>query len=195
MEYRFNDFMRYDSCEFVREKRYSINADVITKEDLRHVFNSTRINDETYGAPFIQCDSFSKIINIIEVLSENQYIKESDIVELFGFTPRQGNYYFNGCRYLNLVEKGHDGTITLTDRGRLVTRATYKQRQLFLVSYMIEHRIFNHWLLDYLSGHTPDKDRIRNLMRAYNVCGESLINRRSSTVAAWLSWIINLTDE
>lgn len=193
MEYKFNDYLHYDSCEFVREKKYCIDGENITLQDIVEVYKNTKINDNTYGAPFIQCDSFSKIINILEKLEENGSMTEADIVELFGFTPRQGNYYFNGCRYINLVQKDSAGIITLTDRGKELIHLTYKQRQLKIVGYIIEHSLFNHLIKNYIETKTPaDKTYIRRIMKYYEVCQDSLIDRRSSSALSWFNWILGL---
>lgn len=192
MEYRFNDRMRYDSCEFVREKKYCIDNDNITINDIAEVLKDTVVNDDTFGAPFIQCDSFSKIINIIEVLEKNGTMTDPDIVELFGFTSRQGNYYYNGCRYLGLVQKGN-GIITLTERGKELVPLSYKERQLKIVGYILEHSLFYSLMNEYIVNKTPiEKERIKRLMKYYSVCQESLIDRRSSSALSWFNWMIGL---
>ena len=195
MEYKFNDYLHYDSCEFVREKKYCIDNETISFQDIIDVFKNTKINDDTYGAPFIQCDSFSKIINIIEMLEKNGSMTETDIVDLFGFTPRQGNYYFNGCRYINLVQKDNAGNITLTDRGKGLIHLTYKERQLKIVSYIIEHRLFNNLLKTYIdTKKTIERSYVKRMMKYYNVCGEGSIDRRSLTALSWFNWILSLTQ-
>lgn len=191
MEYRFAELKRYDSCQFVREKKYCISNVPITQNDIQTVWKKTKIKDTTYGAPFIQCDSFSKIINILEVLEKNGSMTETDIVDLFGFTPRQGNYYYNGCRYLGLVQKDNQ-MITLTDRGKTLISLSYKDRQLQIVSYILEHSVFHHLMEVYFKYGTLDREYIKKAMQQYQVCQETLIARRSSSAYSWMSWIIGL---
>ena len=40
----------------------------------------------------------------------------------------------------------------------------------------------------------PDKNAITKRMRELNVCGESQIERRASSVSGWLYWIFNLIN-
>ncbi len=193
MEYRFTHPMHYDSCEFVREKRYCIDTEAITLNDIIDVYQRTRPVPEDPDVPFIQCDSFSKIINIIENLGSQESMTEDDISNLFEFTSRQGNYYFNGCRFLKLVKKEQQ-SISLTARGKLVvSRKTHKARQLTLVEYIFEHNVFRAMFEIYLrTRQVPDKNTTMNLMRQFNVCSEALIDRRSRSVLTWFQWIIDL---
>lgn len=202
MEYKFTDLMRYDSCEFVREKKYCIDLDFITFEDIEEVhsevanrwFNSECPNEEeTYGAPFPQCDSFSKIVSIIENLAKRSEMTEADIVELFGFTARQANYYFNGCRYLGMVQKD-GGRISLTERGRCLVGMSYKERQLRIVSYIFEHPLFFDLFIHYQNLGKLERALIKRMMKYYKVCAEGVIDRRSSTVMCWFEWILGLVN-
>ena len=69
--------------------------------------------------------------------------------ELFGFTPRQADYYYNGCRYLGMVQL-QNGKISLTDRGKCLINMAYKERQLTIVGYIFEHTLFYDLFLHYL---------------------------------------------
>lgn len=195
MEYQFLDSNHYDSIAFVREKKYCIEESKITLKDIGEVFSTTKINDDTYGAPFIQCDSFSKIINILEKLKDHESMTEDDIVDLFGFTKRQGNYYYNGCRYLGFVTKDNTGNISLTPRGSELVNLPYKERQLKTVGYILEHRLFHDLMESYLKTNSiPERNYIKRTMKLYQVCKDGLIDRRSASVASWFSWILSLME-
>lgn len=106
------------------------------------------------------------------------------------FEQRQAGYYFNAGRYLFVFEKFSEDKkvlIRLTGLGRKVFKLNYKERQLKLVSLILEHRIFSE-LFDSIiaTGTMPTKTDIAEKMRLFEVCKECLIERRSSSVYGWL---------
>ena len=108
-----------------------------------------------------------------------------EIAQLFGFKERQSDYYFNACRYLGLAESG-----------RRLLKLPYRARQLEYVRLILEHPIFHDLFEAALQiGDVPDKEYVAKKMREYQVCGENLIVRRSSSVRAWLYWILTLVNE
>lgn len=86
-------------------------------------------------------------------------------------------------------------TTKLTEIGVSLCRMTYKERQLKLVSLMVEHRIFADFF-DYVidnNGELPSKQQVCDKMRELNVCkSESTMERRACSVLSWLKWIFNL---
>ena len=119
------------------------------------------------------------------------------IAELMDFELRQSDYYFNAGKYLGLFEKKtEDGQtiVALTNLGNKIYKLNYKQRQLKLVSLILEHQIFAD-LFDLVieNGEIPEKDIIERYMEHYNVCSENVRGRRASSVYGWLVWMFNLT--
>ena len=79
--------------------------------------------------------------------------------------------------------------------GKDTVKLRYKERQLKLVSLILEHEIFNRLFIKvYNSGELPTKEEIQNIMRKNNVCNDGQIVRRSSSVYSWLKWIFNLQN-
>lgn len=193
LEYKFEDLHRYDSIKLLRDQKYSVESTSITENDLDELLNSTIINDNNYGAPFPQCDDFSKIISLIEQLQKKEMSKE-EIKELFGFVSRQADYYFNGVRYLGFADIDK-GRCFLTEKGKKLLEQSYKTRQLLLAKAIIEKTVFNKLLKIYLqTKEVPDNNLIFGIMGEYSDLQEpSMIKRRASTVKSWLNWIILLT--
>ena len=83
----------------------------------------------------------------------------------------------------------------LTSLGKKIYKMQYKQRQLKLVSLILEHQIFAEFFDSIVKnlGELPEKETIQVRMRELNVCNESQIVRRSQSVRCWLKWIFNLT--
>ena len=197
LEYEFTDLRYYNSLRLVQERNYSLEEIEITLDDLYDVWARTKVKPEP-AVTFIQADSFYKVISLVERLNENP-MTSGEIAQLFGFKERQSDYYFNACRYLGLAEKqtDEDGVkVHITASGRRLLKLPYRARQLEYVRLILEHPIFHDLFEAALQiGDVPDKEYVAKKMREYQVCGENLIVRRSSSVRAWLYWILTLVNE
>lgn len=211
LEYKFNDLNNYSSIELVQEKNYTLQDTKITTEDLFKVYKDTKIkiddNMKVYKTPFVQADSFERIISLIDCLKEED-MSSDKIADIMQFDIRQSDYYFNAGKYLGIFEK-YDGEefdeetsqwnkvrkIRLTKKGLEIAKMNYKPRQLELVKLILIHKIFNELFFEtYSTGKLPKKNHIEYLMRKYNVCDEGQINRRAGSVSSWLKWIFKLPN-
>ena len=211
LEYKFNDLNNYSSIELVQEKNYTLQDTKITTEDLFKVYKNTKVtiddNMEVYKTPFVQADSFERIISLIDCLKEED-MSSGKIADIMQFDIRQSGYYFNAGKYLGIFEK-YDGEefdeetsqwnkvrkIRLTKKGLEIAKMNYKPRQLELVKLILIHKIFNELFFEtYSTGKLPKKNHIEYLMRKYNVCDEGQINRRAGSVSSWLKWIFKLPN-
>lgn len=200
-EYRFRSLEDYSSIELVKSKNYSLQDITITIEDLLSVRNNTIIRTDdnmntNQKIPFIQANSMDRIISLLENMYGNP-MTENQIAKLMEFEPRQSGYYFNAGRYLRLFEKFSEDKkvlIKLTPLGKEIFKLNYKERQLKLVSLILEHKIFSE-LFDSIvkNGEMPSKSDITQKMKLFNVCEDGVVERRSSSVYGWLKWIFNLT--
>lgn len=197
MEYEFTDLFSYNSIRLVREKHYSLEDTDITMEALCGAWRQTEVKPEP-DVTFIQADSFEKVISLVENLKDGP-MTAVEIAELFGFRERQSDYYFNACRYLGLAvkERDEDGQIRvfLTKQGRGLLKLNYKSRQMEYVKLILEHQIF-HDMFDLIlrTEEIPDKRTICRRMEELNLCSQSLIERRSSSVVGWLRWMMGLVE-
>ncbi|MEG0978230.1 MAG: type II restriction endonuclease, partial [Bacilli bacterium] len=203
-EYEFENINDYSSIKLIQSKNYSLQDTSITIEELQSVKQKTKIKyddnmlDEKLP-PFIQADSFDRVISLLENMYDNP-MNDEEVAELMHFGSnlsngrpsfRQSQYYINAGRYLGLFEKQKDEdkhvVSCLSKLGKKVYKLQYKERQLQLVSLILEHRIFNE-LFDYVinNGDIPNKELVKDRMRELNVCQESQIDRRSTSVRRWL---------
>ena len=198
-EYRFNTLEDYSSIELIRTKNYSLQDIHISLEDLMDVRRNTIVtksdNMNETDIPFIQADSVNRLISLLENM-ENNPMTHDQIMELMNFVERQYNYYTSAGIYLGIFERSPENrTIKLTRCGEMLCRMKYKERQLKLVSLMLEHQIFAD-LFDFIieNGTQPSRQQVCSRMKELNVCGENetTIGRRSSSVLSWLKWIFNL---
>lgn len=212
LEYKFTDINDYSSIQLVKEKSYSLEETKIYYEDLVETFKSTTVktdDKEKKGiAPFIQANKFERVISLLERIKDEP-LNDEEIAEFMGFgfdenkngtiSYRQSQYYYNAGRYLGIFKKVKSEdkgvVVVLTKLGKSVYDLNYKDRQLKLVSLILEHKIFNDlfiYIMD--TKEYPSKKMIQDLMRKYKVCSEKLIVRRSSSVEGWLKWIFSLLE-
>lgn len=206
LEYEFTELKNYSSIVLVKEKNYSLQDTDITNEDLLNVFRNTKVEytdnlDDSPIAPFVQANSFERVISLLEVLATDNKTKE-EVADIMQFNERQSDYYFNAGKYLGMFEKISDVDelgdrktyMKLTTLGSKIYDMPYKKRQLALVWRILQHQIFNDlFKTAFDSGIIPDKKYVVNKMKELNVCEKSM-GRRSSSVIAWLNWIFSLTN-
>lgn len=202
-EYRFVEINDYSSIELIKTKNYSLQNTTIDIEDLIEVRNNTKIcyqdnQHDDLKVPFIQANSFERVISLLENMKDNTMTKEQ-IAELMVFDERQSDYYYNAGAYLGLFEKKREDKISkvfLTRLGDNVFSLNYKERQLKFVELILKHQIFADCfdMVINSGGDLPDIETIESLMREYNVCNEGQINRRASSVQGWIKWIFNLIN-
>ncbi len=198
-EYKFENDEDYSSIKLVKSKKYSIEDTGIEITDIKDIFDSIEDFEKEPEIAFPQADSFERVINLCELLSDEPKTKEG-ITENYAFDERQTNYYTDAGRYLGLISKEKiDGNIIfdLTDIGRKILSLKYKQRQLEYAKLILRHKVFYEYLKLYFERAekplTIDTVEIMKHCDLYNIESESTYKRRASTVRGWIDWIINLT--
>lgn len=214
-EYKFNDHMRFNSIELVKEARYTLADIRIRRSEVFNIVEQTEpiyndIIDEDAFTPFPQADSLDRLISLLEILGNEEYLTLEEIAEFMEFNIRQSDYYYNACKYLELTEKViTDGVVNvvLTQNGKDFVMMGYRDRILFLCHLLARHHIFREGLLsltdeDLLHFHNNNelyvvaKETIVNMMVLMNiVSSESTANRRAQTVRAWLFWLKDVITE
>ena len=198
-EYKFENDEDYSSIKLVKNKKYSIEDTDIEIADIEYIFNNIKSYTKEPRIAFPQADSFERVINLCELLSEEPKSK-NEITENYAFDERQTNYYTDAGRYLGLISKERkDKNIIfdLTDTGRKILKLRYKQRQLEYVKLILKHKVFYDYLKLYFErAEKPliiDTADIMKNCNLYNIKSESTYKRRSSTIRGWIEWIIELT--
>lgn len=199
-QYQFDDPQNYNSLRLVKQKNYVI-ATEIGLSDVENLLNIVRIIEEPQ-IPFPQANSMSRIINLIELLSEKSMTRQ-DITAEYAFDQRQTSYYTDAGRYLGLIDKSDDGDnnilFELSNRGRHIMTLEYKERQLAIVAQILKHRAFNETLKLHLRyGEMPSIDTIVQIMKQshlYRVESDKTFRRRASTIVGWINWILNIVED
>lgn len=204
-EYVFEDSRDFTSIQLVNKRRYTLDTEVITLEELERLAYNPPDTPPGFGdATFPQADSFSRVVNTCEFIASSGSATKQDISEENGFVPRQANYYADAGNYLGVFDISSCGLVSLTAYGqRLMTLKSWKERKLAFAGLILADGVFRQVFLDYLKlGELPSRERVTAVMvdaRVWGADGEPLnqttINRRASTVLAWVRWIINLVTE
>lgn len=200
-EYRFQNSDEYSSLILVKQKNYSIEDTTLTIGDIQSILQNVKIVEEPENIPFPQADTFSRVINLCELLQQKNMTKD-DVTEKYDFDGRQTDYYINAARYLNLSQKSKEKSETifcLSDFGKKILNLNYKQRQLAYCKCILSHRVFHEVMnLYFSSGEMPDIPTIMSIMKKLNVHGigsKETFKRRAATVSSWIEWIVSLADE
>ena len=199
-QYQFDDPQNYNSLRLVKQKNYVI-ATEICLSDIENLLGTVPEVQEP-EISFPQADSMSRIINLIELLHEKPMTRNSITTE-YAFDVRQTNYYTDAGRYLGLIDKGRDEDnnilFQLSEKGHRIMNLAYRERQLAIVSQILEPKPFRETLKLHLqNGVMPDKNTIVRIMKnsnLYNIGAESTYFRRSSTIIGWTNWILSIIDD
>ena len=200
MEYEFTELDNYSSIRLVREKSYSLEDIDISLEELKTLAKNVNIVAEDSRIPFVQADSFEKVISLLEQLNDSPLTMD-EIAVLFGFAKRQSGYYFNACKYLGLVEKKKDldgqNKAFLNSNGKKIFQLSYKPKQLKYAELILQHKIFNDVFERAISeGEMPSKSFIKDRVLSLQVCiNTNVAERRASSVSSWVKWILNLPTD
>lgn len=108
-QYKFENPYDYGSLVLVKQCNYSIEETTITVEDIQDIIGKTVVISEP-DIPFPQANSFERVINLCELLSQRCMTK-IDITENYDFDSRQSDYYTNAAIYLGLVKKDDNDTL------------------------------------------------------------------------------------
>lgn len=199
-EYNFKDPDDYNSLELIKHKNYSFEATSISMEEILNVLKHVVIVAEPQ-VPFPQANNFKRVINLCELLNLND-LSLDDITAEYSFDGRQSQYYSAAGMYLGLIEKHKKDKkifLRLTALGKSLLKMKYKERQLKLVELILSHEAFNKTFRATIDeSEIPDKDGIVRIMKdaaLYKVKEEKTYVRRSSTIMAWVNWILDLINE
>jgi len=190
-----NDDQNYNSFRLVEIDRFDFFEEISVKE-VSELVNNAIITNEPCDVPFPQADSMQKVIDAIDVINHYPGITDKDLAYRLSIVDRQGGYYGNACKYLGIVERRRQGNAYqnyLSTAGRELLDLQPKARMLRIVELISKHKVFNHFLCEYLEqNHPPEKkDIIDWLIKNIDKMDEDkdTPGRRASTVVGWIKWV------
>lgn len=200
-ELREYDFLRlndYNSIHLVQCKKYAICNFKINIESIQNLIKRIHIENEPEGIPFPQADSFDRVINLCELLASKENLSKAEITENYGFDKRQTDYYTNACKYLGLAEAQDQG-FTLTSKAKEIFRQHIQLRRKFFIEQLLKRRVFKEALALYFrQAAMPTNVQLVTIMRNArlpNINSEETLERRASTVRAWIDWVVSQMEE
>ncbi len=201
-EYSFFDSRHYNSIQLVNQKKYTIQEEnIINIEVIQKSLKKVLLRQEP-NVPFPQADYFPRIINLCELLKRELVLSKEEITQEYDFSWRQAGYYSDAAIYLGLIERKQENKTSayqLSERGVKLFELSIFDRKLELIELILAQGIFKKTLeLYFKTGDVPSKKEIIEMMRnadLHNVKSDKTYDRRSSTVLAWIKWIISLVEE
>lgn len=204
--FEYENKNHYNSLKLVKQKNYILQHENITLDEIYDILKTEKVVEEP-KIPFPQANSFSRVIDFLSVLVDNDGSMDKEkLVSTTTFNvvvSRQIDYYTAAAIYLGLAqrERTNGNTIySLTKKGQLIMKLPYKQKYLGFVSSILQHRIFKRVLHSQLNnaGIPINKDEIVKMMKEENLYGidsETTFVRRASSIQAWVDWILSLHEE
>lgn len=194
--YYFEDDNYYNSLKLKEHKAYTFENDTIELSDLIELWKNTNIIPEP-NVTFPQADSFARVVDLLSVLHNGELTRD-EVTLNYEFDPRQTNYYISACEYLGLIERSRNADkerkYRLSTEAYRIMKLKHKEKQLALVKKIIERPVF-YSVFDLVIryGALPDKNEICRIMTESNLhINQVTIERRASTVRAWVDWILRL---
>lgn len=195
--YEFSDDNFYNSIKLLRHKAYTFADEEIALNEVIELWKQTSLIAEP-AITFPQADSFERVLDLVSVLYESGLTRD-EVTLKYEFDPRQTNYYISACEYLGLVERDTnpegERVYKLSVAARNIMAQRYKPKYLALMGKILERPIFNKTFeLTIKSGAIPDKQAICQIMSGASLSiNTTTIGRRSSTVRAWIEWMLKVS--
>jgi hypothetical protein len=191
--YQFMDDADYNSIKLIKTNTFRVKNESSESIKERILKNITLVDDLPQNViPFPQADSFNRIIEMIYFINKKR-VSSNEIAEYFQFTDRQGFYYISAASYLDIIIKSDKpGKYLLTPKAIQIAENQEKKGMHILFEQVLKHKVFyevyqHSIMLDYdipsseiiciMKKHLPDL-----------IGKESVLNRRSQTVKAWVNW-------
>jgi len=199
--YEFRDNNDYNSIELLELKKYQIGSNDIELKDVADILARVKVASEPVGVPFPQADVFARVIDLLMQVYSNGLLSREDITTNYAFDIRQSNYYTSAAIYLGLIERKYSRqqgvTYLATKRGSNLIQKTSKGRNLALVEYVLEKRVFNQSLQLYLQQYErPNLEQVIEIVMIADIkLGLETMKRRAQTVIAWIDWIMSITQQ
>ncbi len=193
--YSFENANDYNSIKLKEIKRYILDEpyNPIEVSDIMSIMSDIEFAKESSDVPFPQANTFNIVLDLLGQLSAQDMTTE-DITNFLEYDPRQTNYYIDAAKYLGFVTK--EKKYTLTEYGKNIMKMNHKDRTLEIIKSILSHKPFYLAMKQQLEDFSFDIEEIaKSIDESRNeINKESTAKRRTSTVTAWIRWIIDITN-
>lgn len=192
--YSFENENDYNSICLKEIKRYILDEpyNPIELSDIMDIMGNVEFVDEDESIPFPQANTFNIVLDLLGELN-SQDMTPDDITNFLEYDPRQTNYYIDAAKYLGFVKK--DKKYTLTEYGKKIMKMNHKDRTLEILRSILSHKPFYLAMKQQIENYSFDTDEIaKSIDECRNEINKiSTARRRTSTVTAWIKWILDIT--
>lgn len=192
--YSFENENDYNSICLKEIKRYILDEpyNPIELSDIMDIMSNVEFVDEDESIPFPQANTFNIVLDLLGELN-SQDMTPDDITNFLEYDPRQTNYYIDAAKYLGFVIK--DKKYTLTEYGKRIMKMNHKDRTLEIIKSILSHKPFYLAMKQQIENYSFDTDEIaKSIDECRNEINKiSTARRRTSTVTAWIKWILDIT--
>lgn len=192
--YSFEDDNSYNSIKLKDIRRYILDEpyNPIELEDIIRIMDEIKFVEENNNIPFPQANTFNIVLDLLDQLI-NRDMAPEDITNFLEYAPRQTNYYITAAEYLEFVTK--EKKYTLTTYGRQIMKLSHKERTLEIVRTILSHKPFFVAMDQYINNFSFDNEKIAEVIcECSENINKSTALRRTSTVTAWIKWILEISN-
>lgn len=187
--YAFEPLEHYHGLQLVKSATYTFEPE--EKPDLARALATTQCGVLPLF-PFPQADSLTRVIDLLEASSSGQ-ASPASLVERFGFTARQADYYTNAARFLGFLEPAEHN---LSSEGAKFVAANRATRHMLLLHKLAELPIFRPSLETLeRTGKLPKSGQLMELIAEYTTLSGATVARRAKTAEAWLNYVTGILGE
>lgn len=194
--YKFVDIMNYSSIKKVEQFNFILNDSLnLDLEEIKRISANIKILPEPKRVPFPQANTFSRILDMIDYISEEK--NKFDLADAYDFDIRQSDYYANCLVYLGLAEKRGYNFVLNDDGLKIKNMHNSNKRNELIISKILSHEPF--WLAfdsTLKNGGEYDNEYIAKVLfeKVEHINSMKTAKRRAQTVTAWLSWIFSVIE-
>lgn len=192
--YSFDQENNYNSIKLKKIKRYILDEpyNPIEVDDIINIMENIEFVEEDDNIPFPQANTFNIVLDLLNQLT-TQEMTPDDITNFLEYAPRQTNYYITAAEYLGFVTKNKK--YILTEYGKTVMQMSHKDRTIEIIKSILSHKPFYLAMEQYFNNFEFDTEKIAECIDACSerINKESTAKRRTSTVTAWIRWILDIT--
>jgi len=196
-QYEFTDINNYNSLKLASYNSYTFADEPISLEEIIDIWKNTKCLIEP-DVPFPQADNFSRILDLLSILFDQQLTRE-EVTMQYEFDTRQTSYYISACEYLGFIERidiNEERCYKLSVEAKSIMALHIKQKYLAIIKKIFEKPVF-YKAFGFIikNSKLPDKREICNIMNKANLTiNQTTIGRRASTVRGWIDWILRIAD-
>jgi hypothetical protein len=198
-EFRLTEFAigeHFGDVKVVRQEYFVIEKYGLSSGDIATLTRFSASPKEMLDVPFPQADDMDMVIDVVRLVNDGRWSKEK-FVEVFGYVPRQADYYLNAARYLGFV----NSSAQISEDGRNFLAEKYRINRTEIILRRMLSRPALREAISLLGKHNNqaieisvnDLKSLVDKHRPGEYSAETLL-RRAMTVKCWLRWLVANCD-